>query len=89
MQAPRVEIKTSMGTFVVEIYESHVPKTAKNFIELARRGYYDGTIVSAPPLPTLCPTGWFPCRKSWPTLLVLMQTNNISFCSSIVLLGTS
>jgi cyclophilin family peptidyl-prolyl cis-trans isomerase len=25
----------------------HAPKTTKNFEELARRGYYDGTIVSS------------------------------------------
>lgn len=81
MAAPRVEIKTSMGTFVVEVrvegrcggsavdlvavpsaalacvntcisrctapqlYDKHAPRTCKNFLELARRGYYDGTVV--------------------------------------------
>ncbi|KAG7670338.1 hypothetical protein Ndes2526B_g00089 [Nannochloris sp. 'desiccata'] len=44
MAAPQVEIKTTMGTFVVELYLNHAPKTCKNFIELAKRGYYDGTI---------------------------------------------
>lgn len=46
MAAPQVEIKTTMGSFVVELYTQHAPKTCQNFIELARRGYYDGTIVS-------------------------------------------
>jgi peptidyl-prolyl cis-trans isomerase-like 1 len=45
MAAPQVEIKSSMGTFVVELYINHAPKTCKNFIELSKRGYYDGTIV--------------------------------------------
>jgi peptidyl-prolyl cis-trans isomerase-like 1 len=45
MEAPRVEIKTSMGSFVVELYQQHAPKTCKNFTDLARRGYYNGTIV--------------------------------------------
>ncbi|PSC71972.1 peptidyl-prolyl cis-trans isomerase-like 1 [Micractinium conductrix] len=45
MEAPRVEIKTSMGTFQVELYQKHAPRTCKNFLELARRGYYDGTVL--------------------------------------------
>jgi cyclophilin family peptidyl-prolyl cis-trans isomerase len=49
MAAPQLEIKTTMGSFVVELYIQHAPKTCKNFIELARKGYYDGTIVSPPP----------------------------------------
>ena len=44
--AAQVEIKTTMGTFIVELYTNHAAKTCKNFIELAKRGYYDGTIVS-------------------------------------------
>ncbi len=39
-----VALDTSMGTIVVELYTSHAPKTCKNFEELARRGYYNGTI---------------------------------------------
>lgn len=33
-----------MGSFTVELYQKHAPKTCKNFVELARKGYYDGTI---------------------------------------------
>lgn len=43
--APRVELTTSMGAFTVELYDAHAPKTCANFVGLARRGYYDGTIV--------------------------------------------
>jgi peptidyl-prolyl cis-trans isomerase-like 1 len=43
--APKVEIKTSIGTFVVELYIRHAPKTCKNFLELSRRGYYNNTTV--------------------------------------------
>lgn len=39
-----MEIKTSMGTFQVELYQKHAPKTCKNFLDLARKGYYDGTV---------------------------------------------
>jgi len=42
----RVEITTSLGPFTLELYTAHAPKTCHNFVELARRGYYDGTIVS-------------------------------------------
>ena len=38
-----------MGSFAVELYTKQAPKTCKNFIELARKGYYDGTIVSMQP----------------------------------------
>ena len=43
--APRVEIKTSIGTVVVELYTAHAPRTCKNFLELARRGYYNNTVA--------------------------------------------
>lgn len=33
----------SMGIIVLELYWKHAPKTCKNFAELARRGYYNGT----------------------------------------------
>ncbi len=33
----------SMGTFMVELYWKHAPNTCRNFAELARRGYYNGT----------------------------------------------
>jgi peptidyl-prolyl cis-trans isomerase-like 1 len=32
------------GTFTVELYSRHAPKTTKNFAELARRHFYDGII---------------------------------------------
>ncbi|KAK9322533.1 cyclophilin-like domain-containing protein [Lipomyces orientalis] len=39
-----VRLETSMGSITIELYYSHAPKTCKNFYELARRGYYNGTI---------------------------------------------
>lgn len=33
-----------MGEIVIELYWDHAPNTCRNFAELARRGYYDGTI---------------------------------------------
>ncbi|EIE25947.1 cyclophilin-type peptidyl-prolyl cis-trans isomerase [Coccomyxa subellipsoidea C-169] len=43
--APRVEIKTTLGTFEVELYVKHAPRTCKNFLELSRRGYYNNTVM--------------------------------------------
>lgn len=39
-----VEIETNIGGFEVELYERHAPLACKNFSELARKGYYDGTL---------------------------------------------
>ncbi|PKS13205.1 hypothetical protein jhhlp_000550 [Lomentospora prolificans] len=33
------------GTFVLELYTDHAPKTCENFSTLARRGYYDDTPI--------------------------------------------
>lgn len=33
----------SMGEIVIELYWKHVPITCRNFAELTRRGYYNGT----------------------------------------------
>jgi cyclophilin family peptidyl-prolyl cis-trans isomerase len=39
---PRVEFKTTKGSFVVELYEDNAPETVANFIHLVESGYYDG-----------------------------------------------
>ncbi|KAL9688920.1 hypothetical protein QQ045_033347 [Rhodiola kirilowii] len=38
--APEVTLETSMGSFTVKVqlYYEHVPRTCRNFLELARRG---------------------------------------------------
>ena len=44
MANPTVTIETNQGTIVAEMYMDKAPKTAGNFIELAKKGYYDGLI---------------------------------------------
>lgn len=39
---PVAVIETSMGTIEVELFEKATPKTVKNFIGLAEKGYYNG-----------------------------------------------
>ena len=42
-QPPTVSVDTSMGEITVELYWRHAPTTCRNFAELARRGYFNGT----------------------------------------------
>ena len=39
-----VTLETSLGNIKIGIYDADAPKASANFIELARTGFYDGTI---------------------------------------------
>lgn len=39
-----VTVKTNLGTIVFETYDADAPKTVENFITLANKGFYNGTI---------------------------------------------
>jgi len=39
---PVANFETSMGSFSAELYLDRVPRTASNFIDLAKTGFYDG-----------------------------------------------
>jgi peptidyl-prolyl cis-trans isomerase A (cyclophilin A) len=41
---PRVEFKTNMGSFTLELYPDKAPKTVENFLQYANSGFYKGTI---------------------------------------------
>lgn len=41
---PQVEIKTNMGTIVLELYPDKAPKTVENFLQYVNDGHYKGTI---------------------------------------------
>jgi cyclophilin family peptidyl-prolyl cis-trans isomerase len=43
-QNPRVEFRTSAGSFVLEIYADKAPKTAANFLRYVKDGFYSGTV---------------------------------------------
>jgi len=43
-QNPRVELKTGMGAFTLELYPDKAPKTVANFLQYAKGGFYEGTI---------------------------------------------
>ena len=36
------EIQTERGNMKIEFYDSDAPNTVKNFVTLAKKGYYDG-----------------------------------------------
>ncbi len=42
MANPTAICETSLGTFTVELFLDKMPVTAKNFIDLAESGFYDG-----------------------------------------------
>ncbi|CAE6422950.1 unnamed protein product [Rhizoctonia solani] len=44
MSTSLVTFQTSMGDVTFELYQEHAPKACQNFYELAKRGYYNGTI---------------------------------------------
>ena len=44
MANPTVTIETNHGTFTAEMFMDVAPKTAGNFIDLAKKGYYDALI---------------------------------------------
>ncbi|MCC7535706.1 MAG: peptidylprolyl isomerase [Deltaproteobacteria bacterium] len=42
MPNPTARFETSLGTFEAEIYLDKMPITARNFMDLAKSGFYDG-----------------------------------------------
>ena len=41
---PRVAVRTSMGTFTIELHEKEAPGTVRNFLAYVDEGFYAGTI---------------------------------------------
>jgi peptidyl-prolyl cis-trans isomerase A (cyclophilin A)/peptidyl-prolyl cis-trans isomerase B (cyclophilin B) len=41
---PQVEVRTNMGTIVIELYRENAPGTVDNFLQYVRDGHYNGTI---------------------------------------------
>jgi|APCry1669188879_1035177.scaffolds.fasta_scaffold08613_3 peptidyl-prolyl cis-trans isomerase A (cyclophilin A) len=42
--APRVQFKTSLGDFTVEVYPDKAPKTVENFLQYVKDQHYNGTV---------------------------------------------
>jgi peptidyl-prolyl cis-trans isomerase A (cyclophilin A) len=41
---PRVELKTNLGSIVLELYADRAPKTVANFLQYVKDGHYNGTV---------------------------------------------
>ena len=69
--------ETNLGTFELELFESQMPITTKNFIDLAEKGYYDNSkfhrvienfmVQGGDPLSILTCSGYFPAQASQPS----------------------
>ena len=44
VKGPKVILDTSQGQIIIQLFEQQAPKTVENFVGLAKKGYYDGTI---------------------------------------------
>ena len=42
MSHPQVKMETNKGTIIIEFYPEHAPGTVKNFLDLTRKGFYNG-----------------------------------------------
>ena len=43
-EKPRVEMKTGLGTVVIELEPEAAPKTVANFLDYVKSGHYEGTV---------------------------------------------
>ncbi|GMA09288.1 peptidyl-prolyl cis-trans isomerase [Tetragenococcus halophilus subsp. flandriensis] len=43
-EGPQAIIQTNLGAVKLQLFDKQAPKTVKNFIELAKKQYYDGVI---------------------------------------------
>eukprot|EP00928_Gymnodinium_smaydae_P013040 TRINITY_DN14753_c1_g2_i1.p1 TRINITY_DN14753_c1_g2~~TRINITY_DN14753_c1_g2_i1.p1 ORF type:complete len:191 (-),score=21.31 TRINITY_DN14753_c1_g2_i1:104-676(-) len=50
-------LETSMGTFTIRLHHTTTPRTCRNFVELAKAGYYDGCIFHRVVKGFMCQTG--------------------------------
>ena len=41
---PQVEVRTNMGSFMLELYPENAPNTVQNFLQYVKDGHYNGTI---------------------------------------------
>lgn len=44
LAGPKVEFKTNMGDFVVELNDVKAPKSTANFLDYVKSGFYNGTV---------------------------------------------
>lgn len=41
---PKVLMKTNKGDITIEFYPEHAPRTVKNFLDLTKKGFYNGVL---------------------------------------------
>jgi cyclophilin family peptidyl-prolyl cis-trans isomerase len=41
---PQIDVKTTAGSFRIELYPAKAPKTVENFLQYVKTGHYNGTV---------------------------------------------
>jgi len=41
---PKVELRTTVGTIVIDLYPENAPQTVENFLQYVKDGFYEGTV---------------------------------------------
>lgn len=41
---PQLEVKTSQGTIIIELYQDKAPKSVENFLQYAKDDFFNGTV---------------------------------------------
>jgi len=59
------KIETSKGTIALKLFEKEAPKTVANFVDLAKKGFYDGTTFHRV-IPNFMIQGGDPLSKTLP-----------------------
>ena len=64
-ESPRVVIETRLGSMTVELFQQLAPKHVESFLDLAGKGFYDGTTFHRV-IPGFMIQGGCPHTKSFP-----------------------
>jgi peptidyl-prolyl cis-trans isomerase-like 2 len=76
-----VRLTTNLGNLNLELDVPHAPKTCENFLLLARRGYYDGTIFHRS-IRNFMVCRYADCTRMIVHALVILEGNAVVSCAS-------
>lgn len=77
-KGPKAVIKTNRGDITVQLFPEQAPKTVKNFVELAKKGYYDGVIFHRV-IPDFMIQGGDPTEQEWAAKVFMEKHLRMNF----------